>query len=322
MPSAPPSDASVAHLAMLRPGTPLWMRDPRRTPVRLISVRADIASFTVEVRAFEDSGARWTFPLWQAEKFLCAPTSPQLPQAQINELEAACTRLNQPLHIPIDTARRAATEIRLQRLTAEASDWLSASGHLADSTATPENFSAFTNPKALSNWLRHHNVLSLEQDIATRYVSNPHAGETIKAHRLALAELGLCPYDGRILRDTEELSGDKALPHRMRHILARLAYLRAAFTHLGTSQVLLYRTIYSDSPLTAPRNTGFVSATFSLAVAQRFLKDGATKAHSALLSQHVPVTRLFMTHLETPQMRAPHTEAEALLLFDPNASPF
>lgn len=57
-------------------------------------------------------------------------------------------------------------------------------------------------------------------------------------------------------------------------------------------------------------------------MAQRFLKDGASKAHRALFSQMVPITRLFKTYLETPQMRATYSEAEALLLFEPNATPF
>jgi hypothetical protein len=298
------------------------MRDPRRTPVRVVSLRPDIASFTVEVRAFEDTGTRWTFPLWQAQKFLCAPASPHLPSAQISTLKAACIRLNQPLHIPIDPSKRIAPHNHLKDLTTQACDWLHANGHLADAGTTPDNFSAFTNPTALTSWLNRHDVLTLEQDFARQYVSNPHAGETIKAHRLALAELGLCPYEGRILRDRAELSGAKALPHRMRHICARLAFLRAAFTLLGTSHLKLYRTIYSDSPLSAQRNTGFISATFSFDVAQRFLKDGASKAHRALFSQMVPITRLFMTYLETPQMRATYSEAEVLLLLEPNASPF
>ncbi len=317
-----PSNATIATLHALRPETQLWMRDPRRTPVRVTQLQADLASFTVKVLAFEDKGAHWTFPLWQVDKFLMDPATPQIDSRQIKDLQLASARLNQPLNIPLDAAKRSATEIDLQALTEESRQWLTSQGHSPQSTTPPEDFTAFKDPNALTGWLTHQNALALEQEFATQYVSNPHAGETIKAHRLALADLGLCAYSGRILRDQAELTGDKALLHRKRHILARLAFLRAAFGLAGQTHVGLYRTIYSDDPLTAPRNTGFVSSTFSRAVALRFLKDGEAKPHRALHWQRVPVTRLFMTYLETPQMRAPYAEHEALLLFDAKATPF
>ncbi|MBO9472755.1 hypothetical protein J7413_04310 [Shimia sp. R10_1] len=298
------------------------MRDPRRTPVRVTALREDIASFCVKVLCYEDTGAQWTFPLWQIDNFLCAPATPKLHDNHVAALQTASARLNKPLSILLDPSKRRTTERHLQALTKEARSQLVQKSQIPKMPLSFKEYSAFKTPAVLTDWLSQHDAISLEEDFATRYVSNPHAGETIKAHRLALAELGLCPYEGRVLRDTSELGGDKALPHRMRHILVRLAFLRAAFALLGHSHVTLHRAIYSDSPLTAPRNAGFVSATFSHSVAQRFLNDGATKAHRALLTQQVPVHRLFMTHLETSQMRAPYDEAEALLLCDPAAHIF
>lgn len=298
------------------------MRDPRRTPVRVTAICENTASFTVEVLDFEDKGTRWTFPVWQSDKFLCAVKPQILQQATQEILRAASNRLNQPLRVPINAAFRASTNAQLLALTAEAHKWLTEAGHTPVSSLHPEAFSAFTNTDALSTWLTHQNVQHMEVDFATQYVSNPHAGETVKAHRLALANLGLCPYEGRILRNPTELSGDKSMASRKRHILARLAFLRAAFNMLGTTHLSLYRVVYSDAPLTPPRPSGFTSATFSQEVALRFLNDGRAKRHAALYWQHVPVTRLFMTHLETPQMRGLYDEREALLLSPPKGPLF
>lgn len=300
----------------------LWMRDPRNTPVRVTALNEHTASFTVEVLDFEDTGAHWTFPVWQSHKFRCDPAKPPLPQRIQGALTAASDRLNHRLKIPTQAAQYADTEVQLSKLTTQARDWLTEATHRPSADLAPESFAAFSDPKVLSAWLTQHDTQHIETDVANQYVSNPHAGETIKAHRLALADLGLCTFEGNILRDPAELSGAKSMPHRKRHILVRLAFLRAAFDALGITHIPLYRVIYSDAPLTPPRPTGFVSATFYQSTALRFLKAGQSKRHAALYWQHVPVTRLFMTHLETPQMRSLYNEHEALLLSAPAGSLF
>ncbi len=293
------------------------MRDPRNTPVRVTALNEHTASFTVEVLDFEDTGAHWTFPVWQSHKFRCAPEAPSLPQGTRNALAAASHQLNQRLQVPVKASQSANTEAQLSNLTIQAKDWLTKAEHHPNVTCSPETFTAFTDPKVLSAWLTQHDTQHIETDVANQYVSNPHAGETIKAHRLALADLGLCAFEGNILRDPAELSGAKSMSHRKRHILVRLAFLRAAFDALGITNIALYRVVYSDAPLTPPRPTGFVSATFCQSTALRFLKAGQSKRHAARYWQHVPVTRLFMTHLETPQMRSLYSEHEALLLSAP-----
>ncbi|MBO6899275.1 MAG: hypothetical protein JJ868_18050 [Shimia sp.] len=238
-------------------------------------------------------------------------------QSTQDALKIASHRLNQRLQVPTQAAQYANTEAQLDNLTAQAQNWLTKAGHHPDAARSAETFTAFTDPKVLSTWLTQHDTQHIETDVSNQYVSNPHAGETIKAHRLALADLGLCAFEGNILRDPTELSGAKSMSHRKRHILVRLAFLRAAFHALGITHIPLYRVIYSDAPLTPPRPTGFVSATFSQSVALRFLKQGQAKRHAALYWQQVPVTRVFMTHLEAPQMRSLYNEHEALLLSTP-----
>ena len=317
-----PPQANVATLANLPLGATLWMRDPRNTPVKITALSEHTASVTVEVLDFEDTGAHWTLPVWQSHKFLCDPATPTLPQSTQDALTAASHRLNHRLKVPTKAAQSAGTEAQLSKLTAQAHDWLTKAGHRPDAALYPETFTAFTDPDALSTWLTHHDVQHIETDVATQYISNPHAGETIKAHRLALVDLGLCAFEGNILRDPAELSGAKSMAHRKRHILVRLAFLRAAFHALGITHIPLYRVIYSDAALTPPRPTGFVSSTFSQTVALRFLNDGQVKRHAALYWQYVPITRVFMTHLETPQMRTLYNEHEALLLSAPSGPLF
>lgn len=146
----PPPQTEVATLANLTPDAVLWMRDPRRTPVRVTTLSVDTASFTVEVLNFEDKGARWTFPVWQSDKFLCDPEMPTLPQSTQEVLKTAGQRLNQPLHVPADATQRANTEAQRTKLTAQAHAWLSNAGHSAAPATTPESFSALTDPDALS----------------------------------------------------------------------------------------------------------------------------------------------------------------------------
>lgn len=312
-----PTQAEVAKLANLNLGATLWMCDPRNTPVRFTALSENTASFTVKVLDFEDTGAHWTFPVWQSHKFRCDPDAPSLPQSTQNALTAASHQLNQRLQVPIKASQSADTVAQLSKLTAQAQNWLAKAGHHPNAVRSAETFTAFTDPKVLSTWLTKHDTQYIETDFANQLVSNPHAGETIKAHRLALADLGLCAFEGNILRDPAELSGAKSLSHRKRHILTRLAFLRAAFHALEITHLPLYRVIYSDTPLTPPRLTGFVSATFSQSIALRFLKNGQAKRHAALYWQRVPITRVFMTHLETPQMRSLYKEHQALLLSAP-----
>lgn len=299
------------------------MRDPRRTPVRVIDLSPDTASFRVKVLDFEDTGAEWSFPIWQADKFLCDANAARLDTATLTQLNAAARMLNRPLSIPAHSQARQETETALASETGRALRWLTAQGITSHDTTKPLTaFAAFSEPTTLTQWLSENGVADLDARFARTYVSNPHAGEFIKAHRMALAELGLCPFHGKQLRDTTELAGPHAMPRRKAHIFARLSFLRACFEILKTPHVALFRTIYSDSPLTPPRATGFVSATFDRAVAERFLSAAKTSRHKALLSQNVPVSRLFMTHLETPALRTPYDEAEALLICDPTNAIF
>lgn len=45
-----------------------------------------------------------------------------------------------------------------------------------------------------------------------------------KGHAIVLAEMGLCPYSGKVVRDRALFAGDGAKERRRAHILLRLAF--------------------------------------------------------------------------------------------------
>ena len=41
----------------------------------------------------------------------------------------------------------------------------------------------------------------MEERFATQWASNNESGEFIKGHRIVIAEVGLSPYEGKVVRD-------------------------------------------------------------------------------------------------------------------------
>jgi hypothetical protein len=104
---------------------------------------------------------------------------------------------------------------------------------------------------------------------------------------------------------------------RAEHITTRLAFIHELWASWGSQTVTLYRGAAVDGPL-APRSpTSFVSATFSSDVASAHFEGGPTTQTAALWRQQVPISRLFMTFLETSAMSERFNEAEAILIGDP-----
>ncbi|MHC4949255.1 MAG: hypothetical protein ACYTG1_13535, partial [Planctomycetota bacterium] len=210
---------------------------------------------------------------------------------------------------------------RLAAARAEADGWLA--GHsrfCAEGRTLPDPETRRGDP-ALGDDLRRYmtdrGLADVETAFARQFVSGPHAGEIVKGHQVVLAELGLVPYEGKVLRDPATFEGDWTRDRRAAHVLARLGFVRALFGRLGHDQVELYRGLCSErEPLGPPRNNTFVSASFSRAVAESHFEAADTAACRLLLAQAVPVERVFMTYHETAEMNGAYLEAEAALLFD------
>lgn len=312
--------ASVAHLVV---GTQLYLNDPRRTPVVVLHCDPATASFTVEVADFEDAGAVWAFALWDIAKFSVQADARRMEADDCALLEVNVKALNRNAHIPASDAARRQTLKTVRDLQRDVTDWLNQDfpnlptdtvlqdPHLCPLWATA--FAAFINAK---------NLTPMEQDFVSAYVSNPNAGEMIKGHRMTLAHLGLCSYEGPELRDPALMEGDWTLSKGGAHVMARLAFMRALLSRCGLATLPLYRAIYGKGGLDQPRNTGFVSTTLNRDVADALFQSGQKTNAAALYWQEVTTDRVFMSCIETPALSARYNEAEVVLIFDASNSIF
>ncbi len=135
--------------------------------------------------------------------------------------------------------------------------------------------------------------------------------------------MGLVPYEGKALREELTLEGEFDRAKRREHVVRRLGFVRAIYGSLGISTVLLYRGIHCRGAPEPPRNETFVSATTDLAIAEalacfREPSNANREGYKVgvLMSQSVPIERVFMSYMETPQMNDPYRESEVLLLYD------
>ncbi len=169
----------------------------------------------------------------------------------------------------------------------------------------------------LDEFIADRDVADLERRFTSAFVSNPRSGEFVKGHAIVLAELGLCPYRGKIVRDPGVFEGAGRKARRAEHLVARLAFTYELWSTVGEETVTLYRGAAVEGQLPEPSLSSFVSATFSHDVAAAHFEGGPSTGTAVLWRQRVPVARLLMTFLETREMNGRFREAEALLIGDP-----
>jgi hypothetical protein len=321
-PDAPPDEAfqpgTLRHLVVGNSGRLL---DPRRTPVTIVGLRPEVGLFIVRLDDFEDKGATWEIPFEDVGRYQFAQDSAEASLADIDYFKEAVKRLNRSLVIPIDPDKAQSTQSALAGMEADAAAWLrSHSRFLGARRGLPDPASRRGDERLcddLTAYVDEYGVGDLERSFATQYVRGPHAGEIIKGHRIVLAELGLVPYDGKIVRDPETFQDNWCRSRRADHLLARLAFMRGLFHSIGRTHVALYRGMAVPGNIEPPRNGTFVSATFSHEVAMSHFTAARPNETAILVRQAVPVDRLFMTYHETAAMNAQFLEAEAVLLWQP-----
>lgn len=165
---------------------------------------------------------------------------------------------------------------------------------------------------AAARWWDQQNVADLEQAFSQAWASNPGGDETVKAHLLVLAGLGLADYHGPALRDPARVVGDESIARREHHVLARLGLVRAMFAEAGMAALMLYRGYSLTVPWDPGRHRSLLSATADRAVAESHFS--AATPEGLLQRATIPVERVFMTWLETPQLSQPYRESEVVLL--------
>ena len=294
--AAPDADFAPGRLADLVTGNRGRLLDPRRTPVTIAGSVLETGFFSVRVDAFEDAGAVWEVPFEDVARFQFAHGGAV--RDDVAELEAAIARLDRPLAIDGQDGRASA----LARLVEEheaAREWIiplpDLSSYVEERIGEPALY------RSLAAFMDDRGVGDLERAFAERFVSNPWSGELVKGHAIVLAELGLCPFRGKAVRDPALFDGAWSRERRATHLLSRMAFVQELF---GDGTVTVYRG--SREPETA----SFVSASFSRAVAA----ENVAGREGVVREWVVGAGRLFMTFLETEAMNRRYREAEAVLL--------
>jgi hypothetical protein len=161
-------------------------------------------------------------------------------------------------------------------------------------------------------FMAEHDLLDLDQVLTSVYVSNPGSGELVKGHMIVMAEMGLAPFRGRIVRDPAVFAGDWRRARRAEHILWRAAFVHALLAALGLESLELHRGVSGESELGAERLDTLESWSFHRGVAEGVAGPGGSAR--AIHTRHVPPTAAFMTYLETRAMNRQFLEAEAVLI--------
>jgi hypothetical protein len=319
-PDVAPDDAFTAgRLHHLVAGNRGRLLDARRTPITVTAVAPERGGFEVEIGAFEDAGARWELPLEEVERFQFARGSVLATQGTVARLQRAVARFDHMASIDCDPAARDETVSAIARERTAVSAWLSCHGPPAldlDRCIANRRGDPLA-AKLLSEFMAERRLADLDDRFAERFVSNPRAGELVKGHAIVLAELGLSPYRGKVVRDPWLFDGAWCKRRRAAHIVSRLAFVGELWWSWGYGPVTLYRGMAVDGALPPPTPTSFASATFSEEVAQAHFQGGPHTRTAALWRQTVPVDRLFMTFVETSAMNRRFLEAEAVLIADP-----
>jgi hypothetical protein len=306
---------TLGHLVIGNRGR---MLDPRRTPVTITDIDASRGIFGVRVEAFEDVGASWQLPLEDVSHFQLERGAARLKRSDREELERAASRFDQMIHIPVSDKALRRTMGAIEERRALIRPELAAHPELRAidiDECVQTRRGASDAAEALNSLIESAGLARLEQSFAETYVSNPRSGEIVKGHSIVIAEMGLCPYSGKIVRDDRLFDGDGTKERRQAHIVLRLAFMQELLSQLDTLTVELYRGIAVDGALGPPRPAPLVAATFSRDVAMSHFESPAEIA--VLLRQRVPVSRLFMTFLETVAMNERYHEAEAVLIGAP-----
>jgi len=324
--SAPDTEFTSGALHHLVPGNRGRLLDARRTPISVVDVSAERGSFVVRIEGFEDRGAEWELGLHEAGHFQFARDAKVAAGLELGELEKALERFDRELVVECDVAARRDSLSRLEEYRERAGRWLEQ--HAGD----PEpdlalRIEAREGERSLfllmEEFAAELGVGELERSFTSAFVTNPRAGELVKGHAIVLAELGLCPYRGRVARDPALFAGGRSRELRAEHILWRLAFTQALWRRLPDSRALpLYRGAAYHTPPASQRSGSFISATFSRAVAESHFEGGPSTRAAVLWRQPLPLERLFMTFLETRAMNDRYREAEAVLIGDPESRVF
>jgi hypothetical protein len=319
----PDTEFAPGELRWLVTGNTGRLLDDRRTPVRVTALDLAHGYFEAEILAFEDAGARWLVPLEDVTRYQFAPGGKSAGPDTVAAMTEAIARLDVLLEITADPAAglRSRGEIADARKHADA--WLTAHG--VTESIDPEPYIAgCRGSDDAAGWLAAYlaeatppgrtALAALDAELTAGYVSSPASGDLVRAHLIVLAELGLCGYRGKAIRDPASLDGPYSRDARRAHIIARAGFTQALWARADHDGLMLYRGIgLPGRARLAIRTDTLISATFARPVAESHF-NGIRSDAAALLRCRLPADRLLFTFLETAAMNRQFLEAEAVLL--------
>jgi hypothetical protein len=322
---APDTDFDPGELHHLCVGNEGRLRDFRRTPVRIEGLRDDAGLITLKILAFEDQGALWDLPFERVGQLQFKKDSRAASREALERIEDAIRRLDRDVEIPCDLAKK---EVVLRRIAEErvrAREWLARHSRFFQSGLQIPEGEPEGSPLLYADtqaYMTERNLGDLEAFFTRQYVTHM-VNESVKAHRIAIAQLGLAGYKGKILRDPAQAEEELCFDRRQAHVMARMGFVHAMFELAGRETVLLYRMESSEGPLRRRQmETALVSASFRMDIVQEMSGWADPRRTVAMYRQAVPITRVLMTYLETEAMNHPYREAEAVLLADPTNHAF
>jgi hypothetical protein len=323
-PAAEPDTNFVAgELSLAAAGNRGRLLDARRTPLSLTAVDSQRCEIEVRIDAFEDQGARWRLPAWEITRLQLAQDSKRASPAAAAELHRAVERFNRPLVLEADAAAASHTRRRVAEQRARIRPELARDDVRVDFQACVQCRQGHPRLyEELARYLAAQDLLDVDRRFCERMVSNPGSGELIKGHAIVLAELGLCRFEGTVVRDPRLFEEPWSRHRRADHLIARMAFAQELWASGVGQPLTLYRAAAADGALSSNRPASLVSCTFSEQVADAHFAGGATIRSAVKWRQAVDPARLLMTFLETAALNDRFKEAEAVLIGDPSNPAF
>lgn len=314
--AASDEDFELGALGHLVCGNGGRLLDARRTPVTLVAIEEVTGMFEVRVEDFEDRGALWRIPLEWVHQFQFRRGQTSAASDVVERYRAVIRRLGDPLAIAADPSRAAKTlqwiaghrDAAAEILDRHGFRLVDPAGAIAARTGDTRLFAA------LGDFLSRDGLLDVDAAFTRSYVSNPWAGEVVKGHAIVAAELGLADFEGSAVRDPSVFEGHWTRARRAEHLVRRAAFTQELWSRTGHESVVVFRASASEHPMIGPRRSTFTSATLAQEVAQEHFAGNQRTAEAVLVRRRLPISALFMTFLESPQLNEPYREAEAVCL--------
>jgi hypothetical protein len=294
--------------------------DGRRTPGYIEEYFADTAMFRWRITDFEDKGNYWDVPAEDIKSFQILKGSKELNDIELKEIDTRTKEFDKELIIEADELEKSRTEKEIIATEGKTIEWLKEnslflkSGEKLNLDSTEGNRVLIND---LKDYMKTIEVELLEEKTTKQIVLNP-SSEWIKGMNIVLAEMGIVSYKNKVPRGEQIFQGMGQKDIRRKYLIHRIAFIRAYFSLLNITEVLLYRGMCTEGEWNNSHEKSLTSWTFNLQAALSFcnLDKNNKYKNGYIFKRTIPIENLFMTYLETEEMNKQYKESEAILFFN------